>query len=335
MEDKRQLANSELEATLNSGILSVVPQSQSNFESLPIAPQSDNISGQNIMNNFNVNVNVSGGGQSQMERAANQTMQRMLPNLVGSPEEIKKNSSLILVDNSSKTSEATETNNFEVVQQEVLLNNLTPNNYFEETTNQTNVYNQGPSIPLFDFARESMGSEDLVGKYTYTDSLLKKNNSKIARDYEILKNITYNSFSDQSTSTTVLPYSAYDNSLYVENVMGERTVQTLEKLSVENNTENNLEIADHISRERERYHRSENDLIADITRNSRNSQQLSELSQTDIAEAASVTPKEGVGSPEINRSRQESATNINGSLKDRPVFITKMSSPPKWRTALG
>lgn len=335
MEDKRQLANSELEATLNSGILSVVPQSQANFESLPAAPQSDGVAGQNIMNTFNVNVNVAGGGQPQMERAANQTMQRMLPNLVGSPEEIKKNSSLILVDNSREISGATETNNFQVVQQEVLMNNLTPNNYSEEVINQTNVYDQSPSIPLFDFARESMSSEELLGRYTYSDSSIKKNNPKVARDYEILKNITYNSFTDQSTSQTLSPYSAYDNSVYVENVMGERMVQTLEKLSVENNTENNLEIADQISRERERYHRSENDLIADMTRNSRNSQQLSELSQTDIAEAVSITPKEGVGSPEINRSRQESAKNINGSFKDRPMFITKMSSPPKWRTALG
>lgn len=331
MEDKRKLANQELEETLSSGILSVLPESQGNFDTLPNVPQTEDMMAQNVTNTFNVNVNVSGGGQSQIERATNRTMQNMLPNLTGSADEIKKNSSLILVDNSREISGTTETNNFEVASQEVLMNNLTPNNYSNETINQTNVYNTASEMPLFNFAKDSMDAENLVGKYTYSNSSLKEDNQKIAKDYQILKNITYNSFNDEMITTTISPYSAHDNSLYVENVMGERVIQNLENLTVENNTENNLEIANQISREMQSQQRSRNDLISQLTDNA----QDEDFASADIQEATEVSPKIGVGAPVIGSNKNTNPSNIRGSLTNLPTIIQKMNSPPMWRTVLG
>lgn len=193
MEDKRKLANDELENTLNSGILSVVPQSQLSFENMPdAAPTTSDMASSNIMNNFNVNVNVS-GGNTNVRPAVNETMQRMLPNLMRSPEEIKKNSSVILEDNSSKISNETEINNFETIRQEVLMSSLTPNNYSGESF-QMDSYIDSPSIPLFSFAKEDTPMVPNTGMYSYSDSVLRETEPKYEKDHIILKNLVYNSF---------------------------------------------------------------------------------------------------------------------------------------------
>lgn len=308
MDDKRKMANDELSETINSGVLSFTTPEVSPFTDLPEMPQleSQSESG-NISNNFNINVNVSGNANpSRISNAATSTMRNILPNLTGSPDDIKKNSSVIFQDTSNPILDDAE------------------------------IYQDGSSVPILDFVKFGVFDLPEISNYTYTESYLKEVSNKEVKNYEILKNVVHNSVTQQNDISNVSPYSAFDTSLYVEETMGQRHLQTINNLNIHQNSENNLELANEMSRQQKHYQSREEDLVEQAKNNFGNVNQMNALGEEDKREAATSTNMQfGAGPITSNQSPSRKASNINGPLFENPLFVKQMNSPPVWRTVLG
>lgn len=321
MEDKRKIANEELHETLNSGILSFAATPSQNFVELPETSRDENaLQGGSVTNNYNVNVNMSGGGDARsIQQAANSAMQNALPNLTGSPDEVKKNSSIDFQSNFEKDPG--------------IFNNL------------IQVYDQeskSPSDMVFSKLAEFENPE--VSHYSYSTSTHKQNNAKINNQYEVLKNVIYSS-SDKQNTLNVSPYNATDTSFYIDRTINGNSTETITQLSIENNnqlsidktsTNTNIEVLRELSRTRERTQDKE---MKQLNKTVRNVQDISDLNENeidDIQEATSITPKDGAG-PTNSQSLSESNSpnHFNASLNDPPTFIDKMNRPPIWRSVLG
>ena len=155
---------------------------------------------------------------------------------------------------------------------------------------KTDFYSQTPSIPILNIAKQTI-PETEASWYSYSDSSIKKNDPKTAREYSVLKNIIYNSFPELNNSVAISPHSTHDNSLYVQNVMGERIIQQMQNLKVENNLQNNLELANQISRQRERQTARQDNLLDKLSNQTTN-QEENNITKKDIAEATILSPKE-------------------------------------------
>lgn len=311
MEDKRKIANEQLQETLDSGILSFAATPSQNFVELPESSSDENGSqGGPVTNNFNVNVNVSGGDVRSIQQAANSTMQNALPTLTGSADEVKKNSSIDFQSNYEEEPRIFD-NLIQLYEQE----------------------NQSPSDLMFSKMAEFESPE--VAHYSYSTSSLKENNVKINNQYEVLKNVIYSSTENQNIMN-VSPYSATDASFYIDRTLSGKQTEMISELNIENSTNNNFEVLTELSRRRERMQDREMMQLNKTVGNVRDISDLNENEIDDVKEATSITRKGGAGpTPSQSLSTTNRPHHFNTSLNDPPVFIDKMNRPPIWRSALG
>lgn len=333
MLDKRQIANVELEETLNSGILSFVePQSQS-FAELPDAPQTENdASNGNVVNNFNVSVNVNGGGDSRtIQNITTTSLQNALPNMNESSNEIKKNSSIDFQGIYGQDSNA-----LNITQEPDILNNL-------YSIYQSN--DQSPSDLIYSNISHFQKAE--ISHYSYSESSLKTDNQNTKNQYEVLKNIIYYPSqgddynekmpSDYSITTDVSNISPQTNNYNIQNTSsyGGYALQNFNNLNIENTSNSNIEAIMELSRKKDRVQAQE---LQNVNKTVRNIEDLGKLNQNemdDVTEATTVERKYGAG-PSVNRSHDgRKASHINSPLNNTPKFIEKMNRPPIWRSVLG
>lgn len=94
MDENRNIANTELKNAFDGGLISIPNQQPDNLVELPKQEELDASGGGNVVNNFNVNVNVKSASPASVAlQKANAT--KIVNNIVGnstsaSPDEIKK-----------------------------------------------------------------------------------------------------------------------------------------------------------------------------------------------------------------------------------------------------
>lgn len=316
MDDKRQLANEQLQETLDSGILSLAGPQPQNFVELPESSQAAvSAEGGNVTNNFNVSVNVNGGSSKSIQSATSSAIQNAIPNMSGSADEIKKNSSLDFLGNSEEESNFLDVNYGEVP--DLGVSNASDMLYLNLTEFQT------PE----------------VAHYTYSTSTMKENNNKINNEYEVLKNVIYSSTENQNI-TNVSPYSATDASFYIDQSMDTNRIETINRLTVDGG--DNYEMMQETSKRRDRLQQQN---MTELNKTLRNVQDISNLNESeidDVQEATTIGRKYGAGvagaSPFQNQSmvsKPPEHINTAAPLNDIPTFIEKMNRPPIWRSVLG
>jgi len=247
MEDKRQLANQELQNSLDSGILSFVPPSQESFK-IPDAPKFENTNSEgNVTNNFNVNVNVNGGQNTTklIQTATSNAIQKALPNVAGSPEDIKKNSSI-----GFQTTSNLELKGFDspILQQPDILKSMV-HLYSNTDKSATNLFFsnlsdfQNPSISHYTYGsnqntNELKSTSETINQYDNTRNIIDQssvsqplpnispagyvfnnnteNANTINEKYEILKNAIYppNQISNTSSNYTIENTIKSENRFY-------------------------------------------------------------------------------------------------------------------------
>jgi len=296
-QSKRDIANSELDTTLGTGVVSIAPPPIPNYNEL----QSTNSggSGTGTVNNFNTtNVTVNSAGKA-------------LPTTTNVPDQIKKNSYQPLPN---------------------LTDEKSPNHF--ERMKQT--YVDQSRTPMLQLAGLGNFHDPDISDYTFSESSMKQSNGKFAKQLEILHNITKQSFSNQDIQVTS-PYSYHDNSTMVNNTMNGRQEYNIENLSISNNVNNNMEIVNELARQRERSERKTNENIQRAVDQATQSQVPKDIEDADDIEASSMQPKEGAGlSPLANRNfKPRQVSNLNPTMSTIGLFIDKMNSPPSWRTVLG
>lgn len=315
MEDKRKLANEQLQETLDSGILSFAAPQEQNFVELPESSESDSATETaNVTNNFNVNVNVNGTGNSRsIQQTANSAIQNALPNLYDSSEDLKKNSSANYMGNFEEGSELIS---------------------FADSLADMG----GGFSPELIYTSLSEFQTPDVSHYTYSESTLRENNSKINNQYEVLKNVIYSSTENQNI-TNISPYTSTDPSFYID--QSSVNDQTINNLSIENQMGDTTELITELSRKQDN---SQKQNMVELNKTLRNVQDISNLNEReidDVAEATTIGRKRGSGVPGespfnpsmVARFPENISTSVG--LNTVPKLIEKMNRPPTWRSVLG
>jgi hypothetical protein len=325
MEDsKRNLANSELGDILGPGILALKPEEPQNFVELakpePFNPESTGT----MVNNFHVNLNMEKWhNQNNTERVVNDAVKNSIPSMGGSPEETKKDSlptSPISYETPSKDNPP-------------VLNNL-ENDEGRQQQELELMSTSGNPSPILDLAGLDSFEMPEMGEYNYSMSELTERVPKIKQGHEILKNVIQHSITNQEY-LNVTPASSIDQSMYVEQIAGEKNYYSMNNLTVENNTNNHLETVNELSRSKDRQEKIQLQQQVQIIQQMTQQQKIQKEENDDVQEATQVNPKEGAGSVKNNTQMVRSISNMNPVPSTINTFIHKMNSPPRWRTVLG
>jgi hypothetical protein len=260
-----------------------------------------------VLNNFNVNVNISGGASPTLVRdTASSVMANALPTLSGTPDEIKKNSSI----------------NFQETYEE------------DSGDGLVNIFASDTPAPVDLMYKDLSDFETAaVSHYTYSESSLKENNVKINNQYEVLKNVIHSSIENENIMN-VTPYSANDASLYL-NQTTNTDESTYNNFNIENTSNTNFEALSELSRNNQRIQNKESNNLTKTVRRIEDMANTNAMEENDVQEAVQVGIKGGAG-PSLNFGHDgRIPVNINNVLNDRPEFIEKMNRPPIWRSVLG
>lgn len=337
--DKRTMANSELKDSMGSGVLSLVNPPSSPFADIPTPTETKVNDTESVLNNFNVNVNINGGNQNPraVASAANTAMKNALPTLTGAPAEVKKNSSTPLQNNSRNTSIQ---NNITQNTTQVLPAMMPPQS--EDNWLVSLGKSLAPSVEGIlgsigiDIGRDETLDAKVAQEQTTRDKIAQDTYTRLTtqmREKEVLHNIVENSIVEPTTN--ISPISQYNNSVYVENITNEENVRQIQNLNVQN-TSTNHNIAQQIQSQNDTFRRNQDELINKIAQETETKEKTDSLGMTDTQEATGTTPKEGVGpTPPNPTSNNPGKVKLTDSLVSTPMFITKMNSPPSWRTVLG
>lgn len=321
MEDKRKLANQELEETFGMGILALKPEEPQNFVELSKVDDTALNEPTTMLNNFNVNVNVSGATTTNVERLANEAVKNALPSTRETPEEIKKNSQGVSTGNSQGNS----------INESVLRSLEREQREYSEIPQRV-----APSIPSFNLTTLGIfDTSDDVSDYTYSTSRNKEENPAVKHTYQVLSNVIKHSL-ENKTPIEVSPQSVIDNSMIVQEIANERYYEAIHNLNVEKNINENYQSVNFQEDERKRQDRMatiDNDKTIQTLANK--SDLLKSVEEDDVAEATSV----GVGNtmkvmnPYSEKPRE--LRHINRKHSTIGTTISKINSPPWWRTVLG
>lgn len=322
MEDKRKQANEELRDTFGAGLLALKPEEPQNFVELPKPEETTQQAQGNVLNNFNVNVNVQGGSQGNAAKIASEAINKALPTGSEKPEDVKKNSQESLIANSAENSK----------NKSLVLPSL-------QETKQEQDYIEipdsiGPTIPALDLAGLGLFDSGDAAEYDYSTSRLKEENAATKMTYQILKNVTQHSMQSQS-SIEISPSSNIDTTMIVEEIAGARKFLSVSQLNVENNTNQNIQTVNELSRQKQNDDRmmtqQTNKSIKTLTK--QNSEQVEQ--EDDIQEATSVSRKEGNGAVATNFEKPKKMPHLNPYPSTIDMFKAKANSPPFWRTVYG
>ena len=331
MDDKRKIANEELAETINSGVLSFVTPGSPEFTNLPEMPQQMMAeSGQNISNNFNINVNVSGNqNSSAINSAASSAIKNALPTLTGSTEEIKKNSSEVLRETSSQILKETEKETYREVLREI----ISPTNDYTNNTN-VEIFENNSSVPILGMVGIGMPEMPDLANDVKSESIFNSNNTEV-QNFQMLKNILNNTNVEMSDAENIYPYTSFDTSLYVDSDGSTTNYQSINNLMVHQNTENNLESANTLSRQ-SNYSIRHEELANKAETDFQNLRKMNDLGDEDKKEATPLF-NAGLGNAQLTKKIEipRKPSHVNGPLYEHPVFINQMNRPPVWRSVLG
>ena len=352
MEDKRKIANEELSETINSGILSFVNPEILEFSDLPeITPSSTEAANQAVLNNFNVNVNVSNSSNMNsssvlsqnsqgnlkesflqnntqlIKTAATNAMRNALPTLSGSSEEIKKNSPTILQGSSNQILNETENKIYQN-----LFSNLMIEDFY--MTNNSKTYKEDSSVPILNFNEIGITETPNIENYSYTESPIQTENNRESNQYENFKNIVNNFSLNYHDATSTTPYTSFNTSSYIEEVMGERRIETINNLQVYKNLDNKFKIDNIIPTTPDIDYNKSDNLIKKLQRDLDVSK-MNALSDEDTIEATSSSVALGNLSSNASKLNSRNFSHINGPDEEYPIFLTQMNRPPVWRSVLG
>lgn len=321
MEDKRKIANEELSPVLDSGLVQIDTPQPSNFVDLQPEPASVAEQTGTVLNNFNVNVNVT-EPTNYVERQLTTTINKALPTVSQVPSEIKKNSPPLSVEQSETDAG--------IANKAIQTENETPN----INTILNEFYTEPTQIPLsVDLMQLQNDMESDVSVYDYTSSPLMNKDSKFKSESEELRQSIQNTLS-VNNETIVSPPLSVDVSNYSDNSYS--SFETMENIQL-NQTANPIDIVNDLANKRERQRielqetaersaqqKTINDNVADDGFD--NYQSEMNLSRMN----------EGAG-PENRKFLQTSRTfnHINPSSNTIELTESKMNRPPVWRSVLG
>lgn len=323
MDDKRKLANQELEDTFGVGVLALKPEEPQNFVELPKLEDAAAAQSGNVTNNFNVNVNVSGKDQTTVKQVASNAVQKALPTGAETPETVKKNSPASSPGSSSKNSGK---------------NNPVLNNLKEQEEEQEYIeipQSIGPTVPALELAGLGMFDTGDRTDYEYSTSRLKEENPAAKMAYAILKNVVQHSLQNQS-SIEISPQSVIDQSVIVQEIAGARQYSTVENLTIQNNTNSTIQTVNELARQRERQDRmmteESNRAIQTMAKDRRRQESQQD---DDVREATTLVRKDGAGAAPTNSQKIRQMPHLNPSPSTIEMFNEQMNSPPLWRTIWG
>lgn len=323
MDDKRKLANQELEETFGTGVLALKPQEPQNFVELPKPEELAASQSGNVTNNFNVSVNVTGKSQQNTRQIASDAVQKALPTANESPEEVKKNSQGSSPGSfrGSLAKNNPVLNNIEVKQEEP--------EYIEIPESI------GPTVPALDLAGLSVFDTGDATDYNYSTSRMKEEDASVKMSYSVLRNVINQSMQNQSI-IEISPQSSIDQSMVVQEIAGERYTSTIEQLNIQNNTNQNFQTVNELARQRERQDRmmTEESNRAIQTMAKDRSRQTSEQ-EDDVQEATTLQRKDGAGPVSKTSQQLRKMPHLNPTPSTIPMFTAQMNSPPNWRTVYG
>jgi hypothetical protein len=324
MEDKRQLANDELKPTMDGGILALSPVSSENYVELPPTAPIESEQVGTVVNNFNVNLNVSGKTNSTVREVTN-TLQNALPAVSQSPD-VKKNSTEISAPNSIEVEPSRVSTELKALtnSEEAIPDNLEIFQLAEEGIDPT---------PALDLAGLDIFDVPDYAKYEYSISNTKEQDPKLKQSYEILKNVTEHSISSQSEPLNTSPYSSIDASMYVDQFNTNKSY-SIQNLQVENSFNSPVENANEAVRRRDRMETAQSVQTERTVNQIQRDAQSTNQELGDIEEATLVSSKSGLTPPSTPKLAR-TTKNINSTPSTISMFTNKMSSPPIWRTALG
>ena len=331
MDDKRKIANEELAETINSGVLSFITPSPPEFSNLPEMPQPMIAeSGQSISNNFNINVNVSGNqNTSAINSAASSAIRNALPTLTGSTEEIKKNSSEVLRETSSQILKETEKETYREVLREI----ISPTNDYTNNTN-VEIFENNSSVPILGMVGIGMPEMPDLANDVKSESIFNSNNTEV-QNFQMLKNILNSTNIEVSDAENIYPYTSFDTSLYVDSGGDTTNYQNINNLTVHQNTDNNLESANTLSRQ-SNYSIRHEELANKAETDFQNLRKMNDLGYEDKKEATPMS-NIGLGNDSVTAKLDipRKPSHVNGPLYEHPMFINQMNRPPVWRSVLG
>jgi len=318
--DKRSTVNTELQNSFDGNLVTLAGNNASNLVELPKAEEQIEAQSGTVMNNFNVNVNVTGspGSSTTVQKTnATQIVNNALASGAKSPEELKKNSST-----DSKQSGGTDVSFMEGSSKIQLVENT---------------INSGPSQPILDIRGIEYFSADRPSDYGYSEAPIKSQNNDLKRSYDILHFLTKGGISDHqemsSVPKTVLntEFSANlkeSNFNYFEssNVNVQQNNKTLHESASQISQENDRK---NQNRERER-EESLNELASRQNKRQENQQEFAEIKDGQDLVGNTIT-----GAKTLNTSGAKDFNNLTSRSTTIDLFIDKMNSPPIWRTVLG
>jgi hypothetical protein len=319
MEDKRTIANQELQNELDGSFRFYAPPEQENFVELPVQEKIEESKPETV-NNFNVSVSVNGKTEPKTT-VVNQAVQNALPNTTELPEDVKKNSPVISSENSNEEKYVEQLRG--IVGEDAGM-----------IEQHNDVVGSIDSIPVLDMTQLTQFETPEYGEYTYSVSDMKQNNPSVKRDYEVLQNIISHSISSQEPMV-VSPDSAIDASLVIDQINENRQYYQIENLEVQNNVNNNLEMANQKVRSQQSNQPQSAHELERQLQNIKTSS-LQEIEEADNIEARSQSRPDGAGAPPRSAQKNpQTSKNIKSSSSSIDKFINKMNSPPVWRAVLG
>jgi hypothetical protein len=322
MDENRNLVNNELKDTFDGGLVSIANQQSENFVELPKQEQANEETKGTVVNNFNVNVDVSSASAGAMaSQKANAT--KIVNNILNTtnpnatPDEIKKNS--------TENSNPDGNSNVKVIE-----NEQSPIRLIERSVNT------GPDQPILDIRQIDYYSPDKPSDYGYSGAKLKSENVDLKRNYEMLHFLTQNSISEHlqmSPSASVLQ-TEFSNNLKEmnfnyfekENISVDKSKSTMHDSVSSVSRENDRRIA---LREKER-----DESLNEMVRNNGRSQN-NELEFSEIMNGNDISGNVVSGAKPLYTSGVRDFNNMSSRSTTIPLFIDKMNSPPIWRTVLG
>lgn len=324
MEDKRQLANEELGETFGLGVLALKPEEPKNFVELPKPEDISQGQSGTVMNNFNVNVNVSGKSNTDAKRVASEAIKQALPTTNEKPEEVKKNSQKSSTTNSRGNS-----------RDEPVLKNYSKEEEDKKAPFIDISESIAPTIAALDLAGLGMFITGDMTEYEYSSSRHKEENAQAKRAYSILKNLIHNSLQYQNT-IEISPQSAIEHSTVMQEIAGQRHFETVNYLNVEKNINENYSTVNNLAAQKERQDRMMTiDNNRAIQTMAQNRQERPSREQKDIQEATTIVTKGGAGAPQIHSQAPRKLQHLNPTPSTIGAFTSEMNSPPWWRTILG
>lgn len=322
--DNRNLANQELENAFGGSITAMTRSAPSNFVELPNPEEELNGSG-SVVNNYNVNVNVSGRGGSTSNPAVQSAAARQIVNNIltdsplMSPNEVKKNSTMdsspggdsnvVFLENGS--------NKIELIERAI---------------------NTGPSQPILDIRDVDYFSPEKPSDYSYSQSPAKSKNTNMKISYDILHYLTKAGISDHSEMSSVpktvlntefsanlkeTTFNYFEN----QNIKTEETNNSIHQRTSKASEENQRMLH---TREKER-----DEALVEMSRGQASRKPDSQMEFSEIRDGQVIAGNNLPPVTTLNTSGVRDFTNITSKSTTIDMFIDKMNSPPNWRTVLG